>query len=693
MEQTIQLNVIPFKPTVNEITCNFHYIKPENGSYASIYVDNIATVLEGKVDTSLLSEENKIYTNFTANETDTFQLKIKLSDNPLFALHYYRQIITEYFRTVADVMYKNFTKDVEVWFKSNEQPNAKYSIYYKFTLKVQHARLTDGPEIVLSFDGKSKVYDTPIGQLSNLDPAKYYKWVIYNKRLHHWKFLDPVIKNDLDNVFLLVNNSIKPKLGITFDTPDFTNRYPKYKSYLEHFYTAYLNTEPFNEILDVTHGFYKPYSDQVSNVSAESKELQYGLSTGTNPKNDFKRGKPFRPISNNHPVKFFFIYQLDQKSTVITPLYKWLVKGYNDGKYPFPPMEQYISQPLNLDLEANISFDSIENAFETIRKAVKNYNKDPDTKYMALFVTPIPKSKTKKVIDKLYVQVKELLLLEGISSQVIKSDSILSLGSINQSFNTYLPHIEIAILAKLGGIPWRLNRPTTNELIVGVGAFYSVTHNTRFVGSAICFNNEGIFKGFDCFKSADNISLAGSIREAVAKFIAVNYQASRLIIHFYKDISKKEVKPIVDTLHALGLKIPVIVITVNKTESSELLGFDIADQKNLMPYSGSIVKVGHSEYLLFNNTRYDKTSVPRQKEYHFPIKLSFRCTQKGVIDNIEAITPLIDQVYQFSRMYWKCTDQQSLPVTVKYPSMVAEIFPHFKIDRPNDYMKENLWFL
>ena len=39
------------------------------------------------------------------------------------------------------------------------------------------------------------------------------------------------------------------------------------------------------------------------------------------------------------------------------------------------------------------------------------------------------------------------------------------------------------------------------------------------------------------------------------------------------------------------------------------------------------------------------------------------------------INQFIDQVYQFSRMYWKSTNQQSLPVTIKYPEMVAEIFP------------------
>jgi hypothetical protein len=60
--------------------------------------------------------------------------------------------------------------------------------------------------------------------------------------------------------------------------------------------------------------------------------------------------------------------------------------------------------------------------------------------------------------------------------------------------------------------------------------------------------------------------------------------------------------PIVDTLHKLGFPIPVIIVTFNKTESKGLIAFDTSD-KNLMPYSGTIVKVGRYEYLLFNNTR------------------------------------------------------------------------------------------
>jgi hypothetical protein len=59
----------------------------------------------------------------------------------------------------------------------------------------------------------------------------------------------------------------------------------------------------------------------------------------------------------------------------------------------------------------------------------------------------------------------------------------------------------------------------------------------------------------------------------------------------------------------------------------------------------------------------------------------------------QEVKKLIDQVYQFSRMYWKSVSQQNLPVTTKYPEMVAEIYPHFEGGRLYDFGKKNLWFL
>ena len=45
------------------------------------------------------------------------------------------------------------------------------------------------------------------------------------------------------------------------------------------------------------------------------------------------------------------------------------------------------------------------------------------------------------------------------------------------------------------------------------------------------------------------------------------------------------------------------------------------------------------------------------------------------------------------QLYWKSVRQQNLPVTIKYPEMVAEMLPYFEGNEIPDYGKDNLWFL
>jgi hypothetical protein len=112
-----------------------------------------------------------------------------------------------------------------------------------------------------------------------------------------------------------------------------------------------------------------------------------------------------------------------------------------------------------------------------------------------------------------------------------------------------------------------------------------------------------------------------------------------------------------------------------------------------MPYSGTYVKVGEREYLLFNNTRYNEASNPTPREYHFPVKIKLTSTNLELLEDKSLINLLIDEVYQFSRMYFKSVSQQNLPVTLAYPEMVAEMFPYFKYEKLPDNGKNSLWFL
>ncbi len=68
-------------------------------------------------------------------------------------------------------------------------------------------------------------------------------------------------------------------------------------------------------------------------------------------------------------------------------------------------------------------------------------------------------------------------------------------------------------------------------------------------------------------------------------------------------------------------------------------------------------------------------------------------TDLKLFEDPELVDLLIDQVYQFSRMYWKSVAQQNMPVTILYPQMVTKIFPYFKKPVLSDFGKETLWFL
>ena len=114
-----------------------------------------------------------------------------------------------------------------------------------------------------------------------------------------------------------------------------------------------------------------------------------------------------------------------------------------------------------------------------------------------------------------------------------------------------------------------------------------------------------------------------------------------------------------------------------------------------MPISGTIIKFDKSQFLLFNSAKYNEgfKNEKGKKDYHFPIKIKINSANENYNITMPVVRELLDQVYQFSRMYWKSVSQQNLPITIKYPEMVAEIVPHFSDAELPQFGKSNLWFL
>ena len=183
---------------------------------------------------------------------------------------------------------------------------------------------------------------------------------------------------------------------------------------------------------------------------------------------------------------------------------------------------------------------------------------------------------------------------------------------------------------------------------------------------------------------------------AVRRYCNENAQPEKLVIHFYKTLSKKELKPIESGLARLGLKIPVVVVTVNKSFSQDVLAFD-TDSEHLMPLSYSYIPINRTQYLLFNNSLTDDTSKETPRRFPFPMKVSMQYFAAGsevsTLPEADMRVELLSQICSFSQLYWKSVSSQSLPVTVKYPEMLAQIVPNFSNAEIPGAGRERLWFL
>jgi len=328
-----------------------------------------------------------------------------------------------------------------------------------------------------------------------------------------------------------------------------------------------------------------------------------------------------------------------------------------------------------------------------IREGIKSLNLKSDVTYVAIYLSPFSKHEPNRIKREVYYHVKEELLKKRIVSQVI------DYSKLKEKIEDYvyeLTNISLALLAKLEGIPWQLDVSNKKELVIGVGAFINVDENIRYIASAFCFQNNGKFNGFEYFTKSDTKLLSGAICDAIHNFTALENNPDKVVIHFYKEMSDKEMQPIINKMKLLDLGCPLFIININKTKSSDLIAYDTNYNGKLMPKSGTFINISNTshKYLLFNNNRYeDDAKYPVNEGYPFPIKLAISSPTPEALEDFANIKKLIEQVYQFSRLYWKSLRQQNVPITIKYPEMVAEIAPHFSGGEIPPHGNEILWFL
>jgi hypothetical protein len=608
-----------------------------------------------------------VYADFS-DHPKGIPLEIALNHHPAIACAYFTHALNRVMRGFAGVVIPNFLHDTVCWFEDRDYSNHKYSAYKRFSLRVQFHPAKGTPELLISYDGHSYTTVQPLKWLQSKPGFRnnMVQRVVYKNGLYPYDRLPDAARYHPEEVYPLLTGPLKKLLSIQMPRKSNMEKHLIFKDEIKWFFSTYARTSEFKMVIPHQGQFRKVDAGDIFHITTNDDLLEFGeQQTGHDIYAGFKLNGPAQ-LPPCIEVSYFYIY----------PMHKEQHKqAFNDSLCNNTSQEQAISRftriPMKYEEQLDIVFDVNNNPLETVMNKIQMMETETGRCYYAFLINPWTKFENDRQKHGFYYRVKEALLLRNIMMQNMDADK-LATGSLHY----FMPNLAAAMTGKLGGIPWRLKRPHSNELIVGFGVFRSQKYNLTYTGSSVCFANDGTFEAFDCFRAGDTYAIAATVRKAIIKYVEKRRNPERLVIHFYRKLSHKALKPVEKMLRELKLDIPVIILSINKSYSNNLTAFMHSDQIG-MPERGTVINYRPGRYLLYLNDR-----RPEQQRFNgpmpLPLKISLWSNKAEVADDREIVAALMQQVYDFCFLYYRSVRHARLPVTIVYPEMLAGIVPYFR---------------
>lgn len=684
----LSLNVIPLNIPEQSKQFSFFEHKPESLNTVPL------NPWEMPVNLSDIHKE-PLYTDFSTHGSADTTVAVDFDQSPLFAGHYLNHLIYHWFDGKARLRDRNFVRNNVLYFSLKDKSTDGIAVFDRYCLRGSYGRLTNGFELTVMYRGTMKVSLKPVYDYGG--PTTDFSSVVYDGGVYRYDDLMRQYHVDRSTIYPVINREVAEKLQISRPGWKRINKIKRHTDKIDRFYNQFIRHDDFKKQFSPSEeGFMEVPEERSGRLDPDTATLCFGNGvTDRDPYSGIKTGGPYQPPAVSH-IELFFIVAEHEKKRLGNPLYTYLKKG----KGKIPGLSTFARMPLHLN-DRQITFTDSDNPLPEIRQKLQKMHFSEEVTYGAIYISPIHKDDPDPEKHRVYYRLKEELLKYNVTSQVIHEASI---GA--SAFGYYLPNISTAMTAKLGGIPWTLKQKTKKELIIGVGAYRPNRLRKRYLGSAFCFTNSGDFRGFNSFAEDDHIMLAGSFQKAIHRFYKDNNGMERLVIHFYKRMNRKESDMIKHVLKELDLDIPVVVLTIHKTRSGDLVLAD-RSKPHRLPLSGTWMRSGRNQFLLCTNTRFDDPDE-KLRSHPYPIKVYIDVskhqtqpsgsavinrTDPDPLNDPDWVEELLEQVYQFSRLNWRSVSVKHLPVTVAYPEMVARKFPYFEGSTIPEFGKHNFWFL
>jgi len=381
------------------------------------------------------------------------------------------------------------------------------------------------------------------------------------------------------------------------------------------------------------------------------------------------------------------LFQGAIKAAIISPaIYeakvKTLIRYLKEGIEGYPGFKQEFRADLNL-----VSYRLKSVTRKDYEEACKKIVRDS---FDLVFVV----AERKPALGDLYSHIKTRLLGNGIPSQFIDIDTLLSPPSQQRWI---VENIALASYAKVGGTPWVIEAPEDrDEVVIGMSRALDPTHKV-IVGFTTVFKHNGDFilshsrSPVTTWEEYET-GLERLVREAIEEYSRRESTPQSLVFHFHKRTGHREIESVKRALQDLGRNVKYALLHVNSYSNYRL--FDTS-HPTFVPLTGLMVRLGSRNALLLSSGRvegYGRTMIGTPRVLHIIM-------DKNSTMDFGEFPRLVTQLYHFAYINWRGFNARTVPVTINYSQLISRLVANLEsIEAWNEIVAsgrlvDKAWFL
>lgn len=279
-----------------------------------------------------------------------------------------------------------------------------------------------------------------------------------------------------------------------------------------------------------------------------------------------------------------------------------------------------------------------------------------------------------------YYHCKAKLIGQEVPTQCV------CIETIKRANDFIIGNITLNVYAKLGGTAWGIEKKDTTkrELIIGIGSTVNY-NNQQVISIANVFDNSGVYLAGACNPIVEMNNYPEELERLIKDLFETLLAGEtdvHLIFHIYKSVGKgKEIRALERVIERYkNINISYAFVHLNYGHNFRLF---YNDGKNDLR-KGQYIRLNSMESLLVVN---EKSSIPLR------ISIDKRSTFKDIYY-------ISQQAFFFSHLSERSFMPSKKPITILYPSIMANLIEKLKIIEKWDYDKlrvkgvtEKLWFL